>query len=473
MSTIYGKLTALILAITLGLLLLLPMRFGQEDHLYAYPHTIKMGRGDSYAISYALDSDHAQAISYASVDERIATVSPQGLVKAVAPGATDIHIQAEGGARTSVRVEVSGSPTTAIYLNTDSLRMEKGQATGLSASFNPGADDTRLEWRSDDPAIASVDAAGRVRALRGGRTKVSAVTPGGLSASADVLVHVSGDAMRITPEELVVGTGASLQMGAVYFPADTTDAVERWVSSDESLLTVDGDGTIHAGGVGEPVLTAITGEGLSTSAVIRVEPSSDAFDLAPSAATIERGDALDIQTRFMDSAGNPDAASEGHYIEWVSSDPTVATVDANGHVEALRSGTTAISATVDGMTATCDLRVQVLVHEIILNEHEMYMRRGAARKPIQLTAEIHPEDPDDPTITWLTSNDLIANVDENGLVTLTGAYGTAIITARAASGAEAHFSVSVVVKLPEVDPATGQAIVTDEIFDESLETAKD
>ncbi|MBR1559467.1 MAG: Ig-like domain-containing protein [Clostridia bacterium] len=457
MRTIYGKLTALILAVTLGLLLFLPMRFGQEDHLYAYPHSLRLNRGDTYALSYTLDSDHAQAITYASTDERVATVNAQGQVKAVNPGTADIHIDAEGGAKTSVRVKVDGTPTTSITLNTDAITLEKGQVTGLSASFNEGADDTRMEWRSDDPEIANVDAAGRVTAVKGGRTQVYAATPNGLKAAADVFVHVSGYAMRMTPEDLTVGTGANLQMSTSYYPDDTTDVADRWVSSDERLLRVDADGVIHAVGVGKPVLTVYSKEGLSTSAIINVEPSAETFDLAPSAATLERGETLDMQTRFLDAEGNVFTPSERHYITWESSDPSVATVDQKGHVRALKSGNTVISSTVDGKTATCDLRVQVLVHEVTLNENEIYMLREATETTtIPLVATIRPSDPDDPTITYTTNNDLVAKVDQDGLVTMTGGYGTAVITARAASGAEARFTVSVVVKLPELDPETGE-----------------
>ena len=456
MRSSYSKLTALILVLTAGLLLFLPMRFGQEDHLYANPGTLKLRLGDSVAITYELDSDHAQAITYTAVDESIATVNSRGVVKAIHPGNTDIRMDAEDGAKTIVHVEVLGVPTTRIQLNTDSLRMEKGQVTGLTAAFNEGADDTRLEWRSENPEIAQVDAVGRVTALQGGQTTVYAITPGGLRADASVFVHVSGSAMRITPENLTVGTGATLDMNALYLPDDTTDTIDRWISSNESLLTVDRSGTIKALQVGKPVLTVYSREGLSSSAVINVERSSERFVLSPSTATIERGDTLDLQTLFLDASGNIDNASSGHYIQWQSSNPEIATVDSVGHVEALKSGQATISAVVDGMTAACDLRVQVLVHEITLNENEIYMLPGATGRPIQLIAQIRPTDPDDPTITWLTSNDLIANVDANGLVTMTGAFGTAIITARAVSGAEAHFTVSVVTELP--DRETAQAI---------------
>lgn len=453
MKTVYGKLVALIFALTIGLLLFLPMRFGQEDHLYAYPRTIRMRKGDSYDIKYVLDSDHAQAISYSAVDGTVAEVSDKGRITALNPGTTDIHLDAAGGAKTIVHVTVVGTPTTSIQLNTRQLTMEKGEVSGLSATFNEGADETLLEWRSEDDQIAAVDTTGRVTALRGGRTKVYAVTPGGIRADAEVYVHVSGDAMRITPEELTVGTGASLKMGAIYFPDDATETIARWVTSDPNLLTVDEDGTIHAVGVGRPVLSAFTQEGLATSAVINVEKAAESFDLSPSAVTLERGDTLALEPRFLDAEGNPDPQAGEHYIEWQSSDPSVATV-ADGTVRAIKSGATTITAAADGMTAACELKVQVLVHEITLNETEMYLLKEDLGAPIQLTATLRPADPDDPTITWTTSNDLVATVDAEGAVTMTGGYGTAVITAQAASGAEARFTVSLVTQLPDPDAAT-------------------
>lgn len=457
MRTVYGKLIALLFATVLALMLFLPMRSGMEDHLYAYPRNLRMARGDSYDLSYVLDSDRAQPVTYSAVDTSVAQVTETGRVTAVSPGATEIRLAARDGAKTIVHVEVVGTPTTAVTLNTDAIRMEKGEVTGLSVAFNDGADDTRVEWVSEDPEIAQVDTSGRVTALRGGSTTVYALTPNGLRADASVFVHVSGDAMRLVPEDLTVGTGAAIQMGATYFPEDTTDTITRWVSSDPGLLWVDDKGIMHAVGVGRPVLTAFTEEGLSDSAVINIEKSADSFDLSLTGATIERGVHLDLEPQFLDADGTPDTAAEGHYIKWSSDNPKVATVDGQGHVEGLSSGIATITAEADGMTAQCLLRVTVFVRKIVLNETEAVLLKEQTAKPIQLTAEITPDDPDDPTITWLTDNELVASVDENGLVTMTGGYGTATITARAASGAEAHFTVQVVVEMPEPETEEEEA----------------
>ena len=69
--------------------------------------------------------------------------------------------------------------------------------------------------------------------------------------------------------------------------------------------------------------------------------------------------------------------------------------------------------------------------------------------PIQLEAEIIPADADNRRLTYETDNDLVATVNQRGLVTLVGGYGSATITVRASSGAEDRFTVNVVSELPE------------------------
>ena len=86
----------------------------------------------------------------------------------------------------------------------------------------------------------------------------------------------------------------------------------------------------------------------------------------------------------------------------------------------------------------------VIIREIKLNLTEATVSVEDIDKPIQLVPTFWPEDPDNPRLTYLSSNELVAQVDDNGLVRLPGGYGTATITAVADSGAEAQFTVNVV-----------------------------
>ena len=103
MKTPYGKLTALIALLIAGTLLFAPMRFGNEDYLYPHPRSVRMNPGDSYALSYRLESDEPrQAVSFVSTNEDVAVVSPDGVVTAIDGGSAQIRLDAENGARALV-----------------------------------------------------------------------------------------------------------------------------------------------------------------------------------------------------------------------------------------------------------------------------------------------------------------------------------------------------------------------------------
>ena len=453
MKTVYGKLANLIVLLSVAAMLFAPMRFGGEDYLYAHPRSVRMSPGDSYDLSYRLDADDPnQAVAFSSSNERVAVVNAAGTVTAVGSGKAQILLDAENGAKARAQIEVVGEHIATLALNTDSLTMEKGHVTGLKAVFDDKADNTLVQWSSEDESVATVDSIGRVVAVGGGTTRVIATAPNGLTASANVSVHVSGDVMRITPENVTVGAGTYLSLGTGYIPADTTDEVVRWASSDANILSVESDGTLYAVSQGQAVLSAFSRDGLSASTVITVERAAADFNVSPAAATIERGKTLTLEPRFFDAQGNPDADASGHFITWTSSNPAVATVS-DGVVTAVGSGTARISASADGRIASSLITVQTLVEEVQLNLHQIYVLREQTVMPIQLEAEILPADADDQKLTWTADNDLIATVNPRGLVELVGGYGTATITAIASSGARDQFVVNVVAELPEgVEP---------------------
>ena len=448
MRTPYGKLAVLTLVLIAAFMLFMPMRSGIEDRLYAAPQSVNLRRGETYAIQVRLESTHQQVVKYSSVNEAVARVNKRGVITAVSAGTTDIHMIAEDGARGLVHVKVVGSPVTSLALNTETLNMEKGQVSGLSVQFNDTADEKLVEWISEDESVATVDALGRVTAVGGGKTRVIATTPGGVSASAEVSVHVDGKTMHITPEGLHTGVGAAVRMGASYFPDDATDEVVRWESNNPAVATIGNDGILHAVAEGTAVISGFSKAGLGGSTIITVEQPAAQFSISPTAATIERGETLNLTAALVGASGLPEEATAGHYIQWTSSNPKVASV-VDGVVTGLRSGTVRITASADGMSAECNLRVQVLVHEVTFNAREIYLLREQTDSSIQLVANISPADPDNPKLTYATDNDLVANVNQNGLITLTGGYGTAIITATADGGAQARFAVNVVVELPE------------------------
>lgn len=101
-------------------------------------------------------------------------------------------------------------------------------------------------------------------------------------------------------------------------------------------------------------------------------------------------------------------------VEWKSSDTNIATIDTYGNIAALAEGKVKISAKANNVTALCDLRIEpVAVDSIILNVSSKKMSEG---ETFQLTATLLPENATYKEITWLSSDENIATVNQTGIV---------------------------------------------------------
>jgi len=447
MKTAYGKLMALAFLLLAGIMLLAPMRAGNEDILTLSAYSASLNPGESLVIGYRLQTETAQTVAYSSDDPAVAAVDQRGVITGIAPGETYVRLRAERGAGAEVKVHVSGTPITRFMLNTNALSMKKGEISGLSCIFNDGATDQRVEWFSANPDIALVDSAGRVTAVGAGNTYIVATTPSGHSAACAVHVLVSATTLHIVPGDLTVGVGATLQLGASYLPEDSTDTIVSWRSNHPEILTVSETGMVRAVSVGSATVTAVSSNGIVGATTINVERAAKHFQINPVNIALERGTNYTLQSWFLDSAGNR-ADEIKHHVEWKSSNPSVATVE-NGTITAVSSGLAFITASADGFSSQCAVHVVTNVQEITLNMAELYLLPSQTGEPFQLQAYLTPADADDRTVTYTTDNPPVATVSKDGLVTMTGGYGTAIITCTSASGAQATFAVHVVPKLPD------------------------
>lgn len=126
------------------------------------------------------------------------------------------------------------------------------------------------------------------------------------------------------------------------------------------------------------------------------------------------------------------------YVTWKSSNPAVATVDANGKVTAKSLGMADITVTTEdgGYTATCRVGVvrrpagDVSVTGVTLNKTTLKLGKGTSET---LTATIAPTNATNKKVTWTSSDPAVATVDASGKVTGV-ANGTATITVTTEDG---------------------------------------
>lgn len=454
MKTQYGKLSLLAIGLAIAFLLLAPMRSGVEDRLTVSTTRVELDPGQTAMVEYKLEAERAQTVAYKADNALVATVDQLGNITAVAPGRTKVRLTAQGGATAVVDVEVSGVPVTAFSLNAHTLEMDKGDISGLSCQFNNGATVQNVVWSSADPDIVQVDGAGRITAVGAGQTYVKATMAGGMFDTALIKVNVQSNSVQVDPGDLTVGVGSSVQLGVRFVPEDATDEVIRWISSDSSIVSVDEAGLLRAVSIGTARIGVQTRDGLRAETQIQVEAASSDLQISPKNVTIERGDTHPLQTAFIGADGLV-VENVNHHIEWTSSDPEIVSVE-DGYITGIASGVATVTASADGIEAVGIVNVRTSVREVVLNVTEQTLYKEQTSEPFQLKATVIPEDADDPHLVYTTDNPLVANVSQDGLVTMTGGYGTAVISVEATSGARAVCSVHVVV--PSANEASQEEI---------------
>ena len=119
-------------------------------------------------------------------------------------------------------------------------------------------------------------------------------------------------------------------------------------------------------------------------------------------------------------------------LTWYSSQTNVATISSSGVLTAKEIGITIVNCVAhNGISAQCEVTVNpVMVSGITLNKVESELVVG---ENLQLQATIAPDNATNKSVTWSSTNEAVAVVNENGLVTAVGS-GTCQIKATASDG---------------------------------------
>lgn len=240
-------------------------------------------------------------------------------------------------------------------------------------------------------------------------------------------VHVTGVTLNTTATTITKGNTTTLT--ATVSPNDAYDKSVTWSTSDSSVATVS-DGVVTAVGCGEAIITVTTTDGTYTAqCTTTVENPVTGVTLNTNVAYILTGEAYQLVATVA-----PSDACGDKSVTWSTSDSSIATVSNNGLVTAVASGSAVVTVTttVGSYTATCSVEVSepVAVTSVTLDESTLDITVGQTR---QLTATVLPNNATDKSVTWSSSNNNIATVTSNGLVTAVSA-GTANIIVRTEDG---------------------------------------
>ena len=135
-------------------------------------------------------------------------------------------------------------------------------------------------------------------------------------------------------------------------------------------------------------------------------------------------------------------AIDNKNFTFTSSDPKIATIDNNGKIKGLSNGKVTITAKLLNLKASYEITVGTLPVEVekisfVNNSYKMY-----EKNTLKFDVNITPSNATDKSLTWKSSDESIATVDNEGNVT-TLKPGDVTITVTTSNGKKASFELNV------------------------------
>lgn len=269
-------------------------------------------------------------------------------------------------------------------------------------------------------------------------------TGGGSSSYSSTPKKVYATSITAKNVPAKINAGETTKLEASVYPSNAEDKTISWESSDTSVLTVSSTGSLTAVGVGTATITAKTSRGTAKKFTITVnEVMAESISIANNDTEI-----LIEDTQYLDCEFSPENTTD-KTIVWTTSDESIISVSSDGEITANKLGTATITATHKELTDSIDIEVKPIDAEsieIILPDETETNDDGIPKvnkgSEIQLKAEVLPENTTYKDVEWSVSDESIATIDENGVLTA-NATGTITVTATAKSGVTKEIEIEV------------------------------
>ncbi len=259
------------------------------------PEEMTLAFGASGTLTAVISPANAtnQAVSWTSSDLAVAKVGLTGIVTGLSAGTATITATTVDGGKTAVcAVTVDPPvPVSGVTLDKATLTLVAGQSPfdqeTLKATVKPDdAADKEVTWSTSDFEVASVYD-GVVKGKKKGTADITVRTKDGAKTAVCRVtvidpVHVTG--ISLDPA-LALYAGTSRTLTPVFTPADATNKLVIWSSSDEGIVKVNSYGVVTAVSAGTAAVTAQTVDGGKTKTCIVTVTFPWSFDKASKTIT--------------------------------------------------------------------------------------------------------------------------------------------------------------------------------------------
>ena len=340
-------------------------------------------------------------------------------------------------------------PTVAsIVVNPTSASLVVGGTQRFTASARASDSSTiggvNFTWTSSNTTVVTINATGLAAAVSAGTAMIRA-TGNGIS-SAQVAVTVTEPPVAnvtVSPssaQEMTVGDTLSFTATARAVNGTERDDVSiTWMSSDTGVVSITSAGVATAVSAGMATVRAMA-DGVSSSPVTItvVEPPPPppmvaTVTVSPSDASIEESQTQQFEAMAMTDDG---MAIQDVMFTWMSSDESVAEIDADGLATSVSAGEVTITATADGVSGTALLTVTEppppppVVATVMVTPIEASIEEGQEQQFEAMAMTVDGMAVADVEFSWMSSDENVATVSSMGLATGVST-GEVMITATA------------------------------------------
>ncbi len=308
-----------------------------------------------------------QTIRWTSSNSSIASVTSTGLVTAIAAGQVSITADANN-IFASAQLIVTELPIGSCSLAPSTFRVTAGQNVQPTLTLRDTANAVLTNlgrpvvWTSDNENVATVSGTGFVSTRRAGTAKITlaSVEYPAITCSATVEV-VDPRIVQVVIQQRTGSLRIGIPRGLSVALLDSTNTqvpagrIVTWSSSTPTIASVSQAGIVTGIALGTARVVA-TSEGVSDTVsfpVTKIPVGS--ITVTPLQAAIIEGKTVQINATVTDSAGT---IVTDRTIEWLTSDPSRATVSTSGLVTATAPGTVLITATTENRAAQSSIVIQ-------------------------------------------------------------------------------------------------------------------
>ena len=407
--------------------------------------TLETGQSETLTATVQPENADNKNISWSSSNEAVVSVNSSGLVTALSEGEATVTVTTEDGDKTAtctVTVNEPADPVaaTGVEVTPTTLSVEAGKTAMLTATVLPAdATNKNIIWSTADAAIATVSN-GTVKGIAEGETTITAKTAdGGFEASCAVTVTPSTQPPLIPVTKTLTWQFSGSEAPALNTKEQENGITVEFLTSDDSK-SYSVESAAYADAV-PAELKSKGSKGLKMGAnalYLKVSLDNEAF-AAEDVITICGYNPWKASSSNAHSGDIAESVTTGEDKTQynLGNFSLSAAADALYLMRALGSGT--------GITALQIVHhtyeAPVSVTGVSLNKTSAELNLGLT---MQLTATVTPENATNPAVTWSSSDNTIASVNENGKVTAL-AEGIATITVKTEDGGfEATCEVTVV-----------------------------